>query len=227
MKYPQSIHFIRGSNDDLEISNSLGLADECKYKLCEDITKPDSVFQQLCEIFNYFPLAALIGNKILCVHSGIGPNINSLKDIATIKKPYNVYQSEIILDLLWSSPIEYVANDNYLGDNHTKELRKKFFDENLISEFLEKNNLSYLIRSHSILESGFEKLYNDKVFSIFSSSNYCEETNSAGIIMISKSSKIQPKILALEENYSSWFKSEKILERFPTSPKVKKTFNKK
>ena len=144
------------------------------------------------------------------------------EEIASIKKPYNVYKSDIILDLLWSSPIEYISNEKYLGDNFTKELRSRFFDEKTINDFLEKNNLCYLIRTHSILESGFEKLYDDKVFSIFSSSNYCEEANSNGIIMINKASKIQPKILTLEENFSSWFKSEKILKKFPTSPRVNK-----
>lgn len=176
----------------------------------------------LCEIFNYFPLAALIEKKILCVHSGIGKSIKTLDDIASIIKPYNPYKSEVILDLLWSSPVEFSKNVEYAGENFTKVLRTRTFDEEMINEFFEKNKISYLIRSHSILEAGFEKLYNDKVFSIFSSINYCDQENSAGIIMINKTSKIQPKILTSDVSYSSWFKSEKVFAKFPPSPKVPK-----
>ena len=45
---------------------------ECYKRLGEDIMEPNSVFQSLNKVFEYMPLAAVINDKILCVHSGIG-----------------------------------------------------------------------------------------------------------------------------------------------------------
>ena len=170
-------------------------------------------------MFNYLPLAALIENKIFCVHSGIGENVKSLDDIMSIKKPYSVYDSQVVLDLLWSVPEE--LKYEYTGNNFTTNVRKRFFNENLVGEFMKNNKVEYIIRSHDVLEHGFEKLYDGRVFSIYSALNYCGVyNNSAGIISINKTSKIQPKILTSEENFSIWNYAENNMQEFPPSPKV-------
>jgi len=210
---------LRGSTEELEISKFYGLGDECKDKFNEDIEDPNSVFRAICDLFNYLPLAALIENKIFCVHSGIGENVKTLEDIMSIKKPYSVYDNPVVLDLLWSTPEE--LKYDYLANNLTTNMRKRYFNENLVGEFMKNNKIDYIIRSHEVLEHGFEKLYDGKVVSIYSALNYCGiYTNSAGIISINKSSKIQPKILTSEENFSVWNYSENYIKDYPPSPKV-------
>ncbi|MFM1912846.1 MAG: hypothetical protein RIR51_684, partial [Bacteroidota bacterium] len=176
-------HILRGSTEDIEIAKIYGLGEECKEKFKENIEDPNSVFQAICDLFNYLPLAALIENKIFCVHSGIGENLKSLEDIMSIKKPYSINESQIILDILWSVPEEFKSE--YSGNNITTNLRKRYFNENLIGEFMKNNKIEYMIRSHDVLDHGFEKLYDGKVVSIYSALNYCGiYDNSAGIISI-------------------------------------------
>jgi len=49
-----------------------GMGDECIDKFNEDITDPNSIFVKINKIFEYMPLVALVEDRILCVHGGIG-----------------------------------------------------------------------------------------------------------------------------------------------------------
>ena len=39
------------------------------------------------KLFDWLPLAALVEDKILCLHGGIGANLNTLEDIENIRRP--------------------------------------------------------------------------------------------------------------------------------------------
>eukprot|EP00335_Anophryoides_haemophila_P000335 CAMPEP_0204821674 /NCGR_PEP_ID=MMETSP1018-20131115/49248_1 /ASSEMBLY_ACC=CAM_ASM_000518 /TAXON_ID=46462 /ORGANISM="Anophryoides haemophila, Strain AH6" /LENGTH=63 /DNA_ID=CAMNT_0051941045 /DNA_START=389 /DNA_END=580 /DNA_ORIENTATION=- len=58
-----------------------GLGDECAEKFNEDISDPNSIFSRLNRIFDYMPIAALVEERILCVHGGIGQTIRSVDEI--------------------------------------------------------------------------------------------------------------------------------------------------
>ena len=102
----------------------MGFADECRQKLGEDPDKPDSVFQQMCNLFEYLPIAASINDKIFCVHSGISENLK-IEDLNAIKKPYKTNSSKIISEALWSQPNIY--KEEYLANNYTTQFRKMSF----------------------------------------------------------------------------------------------------
>jgi len=44
------------------------------------------------KLFTFLPLAALVNNEILCVHSGIGVALNYLNDIENLKRPIEIKQ---------------------------------------------------------------------------------------------------------------------------------------
>nr|GMD69599.1 serine/threonine-protein phosphatase BSL3 isoform X2 [Ipomoea batatas] len=53
-------------------------------------------------LFNWLPLAALIENKIICMHGGIGRSINHVEQIENIQRPITMEAGSIVLmDLLW------------------------------------------------------------------------------------------------------------------------------
>ena len=169
-------------------------------------------------MFEYLPLAATVNNKIFCVHSGIGENIKYLDDIINIKKPISVYDNQKVIDLLWNCPLGNIVKDDYSGNNITTQLRKRYFSEEMALDFIKNNNLDLIIRSKDIVEKGFEKLFNNRVVTISSSTNYCNShNNDGGIIFVKKNLEVQPKILASMDNLSVWMDIKD--NKFPITPK--------
>ena len=54
------------------------------------------------QLFNHLPLAALIENKIICMHGGIGRSISTVEQIEKIERPITMDAGSLVLmDLLW------------------------------------------------------------------------------------------------------------------------------
>ena len=52
------------------------------------------------------PLAALVDEKIMCMHGGISKSMKEFKDIENLPKPTDVPDSGLVADLLWNDPDE-------------------------------------------------------------------------------------------------------------------------
>ena len=50
------------------------------------------------------PVAALIEDKILCMHGGLSKDMTSLDQIKSIQRPAKIPETGILCDLLWSDP---------------------------------------------------------------------------------------------------------------------------
>jgi protein phosphatase len=72
LKFPDHMYLLRSHHEDLKINKIWGFGDECVLKFGEDLNDPNSVFQKINKVFEYLPLAALVDEKILCLHGGIG-----------------------------------------------------------------------------------------------------------------------------------------------------------
>lgn len=90
IKYPDKIHLLRGNHEDKWINNVFGFAEECGNRLGEDPSDPDSVFYRINDFFDWLPLSAVIEDKIICLHGGIGSTLVDLKQIEEIQRPLEV-----------------------------------------------------------------------------------------------------------------------------------------
>ena len=79
-----------------------GFFDECHRR-----SKVKS-WRNLTDFFNTLPLAAVIGNRVFCVHGGLSPFLTSLDDISSIKRPLHIGKNGLDADLLWSDPSDKV-----------------------------------------------------------------------------------------------------------------------
>ena len=216
IKYNGHFHLLRGNQEDIEISKLYGLADECKEKLKEDINQPNSIFQQLCDLFEYLPLAAVINNQIFCAHSGISKNGLYLKEIQRLTFPIKIKSCQIAKDLLWNTPNIY-ENTNF-NKLFPIEYKPEQFNANSLDTLFNNNKLKLMIRSHDVCQKGIGNCFGDRIITIFSSTNYCGVYQNAGaIIFIKKSYEIQPKILTCEENIAVW-QNDWSKTNYPPSP---------
>jgi len=55
-------------------------------------------------LFNHLPVAAVVDDRILCMHGGLSPDLRNLTQIAKLNRPSEIPESGVLCDLLWSDP---------------------------------------------------------------------------------------------------------------------------
>ncbi|XP_059628557.1 serine/threonine-protein phosphatase PP1-like [Cornus florida] len=172
IKYPRKFFLLRGNHECASINRVYGFYDECKRRFNVRLWK---VFT---DCFNCLPVAALIDEKILCMHGGLSPELHSLDQIRNLQRPTDVPESGLLCDLLWSDPSKDVQGwgNNDRGVSFT-------FDADKVTEFLQKHDLDLICRAHQVVEDGYEFFANRQLITIFSAPNYCGEFDNAGAMM--------------------------------------------
>ena len=100
VEHPNSVHLIRGNHEAEDINALFGFRSECIERLGE--AEGLETWQMLNNVFNWLPLAALIEDKILCMHGGIGRDIHTIEDIARLQRPLTMEKGgQTLMDLLW------------------------------------------------------------------------------------------------------------------------------
>ena len=98
VQYPENFFILRGNHESAGINRIYGFYDECKRRFSIKLWK---IFS---DVFNCLPAVALIDEKILCMHGGLSPELESLQQIADIQRPCDVPDAGLLCDLLWSDP---------------------------------------------------------------------------------------------------------------------------
>ncbi|PSR92875.1 Serine/threonine-protein like [Actinidia chinensis var. chinensis] len=172
IKYPDNFFILRGNHECASVNRLYGFYDECKrrfnVKLWKDFT----------DCFNCLPVAALIDEKILCMHGGISPDLHDLDQIRNLQRPADVPETGLQCDLLWSDPSKDVKGwgMNDRGISCT-------FGPDKVAEFLKKHDLDLICRAHQVVEDGYEFFAGRRLVTIFSAPNYCGEFDNAGAMM--------------------------------------------
>lgn len=172
IKYPENFFLLRGNHECASVNRIYGFYDECKRRFNVRLWK---VFT---DSFNCLPVAALIDEKILCMHGGLSPDLQHLDQIRNLQRPTDVPESGLLCDLLWSDPSKDVKGwgMNDRGVSHT-------FGPDKVTEFLQKLDLDLICRAHQVVEDGYEFFADRQLVTIFSAPNYCGGFDNAGAMM--------------------------------------------
>ena len=103
IKYPENFFMLRGNHECASINRIYGFYDECKRRFNIKLWKT------FTDCFNCLPVAAVIDDKIFCMHGGLSPELNSLEQVKKIMRPTDVPDTGLLCDLLWSDPDKEVA----------------------------------------------------------------------------------------------------------------------
>jgi serine/threonine-protein phosphatase PP1 catalytic subunit len=84
VKYPENFFMLRGNHECAPINRLFGFYDECKrrYNI--------KVWNSFTDVFNCLPIAAIIDDKIFCIHGGLSPDLKSIEQIRKIIRPTSV-----------------------------------------------------------------------------------------------------------------------------------------
>ena len=173
--YPDQIYLLRG-NHEFEFLNSL-----YGFKAETLATYNQELYDAINHAFSYMPFAAVLGNHSFCVHGGLSPLLQTPDDINSLERPIKTCDENSLLnDLIWSDPsvqedVKFIESPRGKGT---------LFGLQAVDEFLEKNQFKHIIRAHQRVANGIEKLFGDKVFTVFSSSCDTEFPNKCGILFV-------------------------------------------
>ncbi|KAL3499366.1 hypothetical protein ACH5RR_038459 [Cinchona calisaya] len=172
IKHPKNFFLLWGNHECASVNRIYGFYDECKRRFHVRLGK---IFM---DCFNCLSVAALIDEKILCMHDGLSPDLHNLDQIRNLQCPADLPETALLSDLLYSDPSKdakgWGMNDR--GVSYT-------FGADKVSEFLQKHDLDLICCAHQVVEDGYEFFVDRQLVTIFSAPNYCGEFDNAGDMM--------------------------------------------
>eukprot|EP01130_Rhizamoeba_saxonica_P013690 TRINITY_DN5866_c0_g1_i1.p1 TRINITY_DN5866_c0_g1~~TRINITY_DN5866_c0_g1_i1.p1 ORF type:complete len:770 (+),score=155.00 TRINITY_DN5866_c0_g1_i1:30-2339(+) len=178
--------FINRGNHEIRRMNE-------KYSFLDQVldTYNFELFDAIVYSFDWLPLSSLIDERVLVLHGGlfeyddvtIYELANSLEKERGKNPPRRkntrTREERLVDNLLWSDPEETV---DYWEENARGA--GILFGELLTKEFNRKNHIEFVVRSHQLVEDGYEVLFDGNLITIFSASNYTGKNDNYGAVLI-------------------------------------------
>ena len=176
VKFKNNFFLLRGNHECSYINRIYGFYDECleHYSI--------TIWRVMSDVFKCMPIAAVIDDKIFCIHGGLSPDLNGLDDIRRLARPMEVPDEGLLCDLLWSDPNPDKSADHFEPNERGTSV---MYSLEAVDEFLEKNDFDLICRAHQIVGEGYEFPFptSQSLVTIFSAPNYCYEFNNKGAIL--------------------------------------------
>eukprot|EP00099_Drosophila_melanogaster_P015816 NP_524707.1 protein phosphatase D5 [Drosophila melanogaster] len=173
LRYPETFFLLRGNHESADLNRVYGFFDECKRRYSIKL------WRSFVDCYDCMPVAAIIADRIFCVHGGLSPDLNNLDDIRRLNRPTDVPSDGLLCDLLWSDPDEttgtWASNDR--GVSFT-------FGANIVEGFLMQHKFNLIVRAHQVVEDGYEFFADRQLVTIFSAPNYCDIFDNCGAVLV-------------------------------------------
>ncbi|VDO28002.1 unnamed protein product [Onchocerca flexuosa] len=208
--YPKRIFLLRGNHEFASVNREYGFYDELAARF--SVGQAMRLWKEFNDLFSIFPFSALIKNKILCMHGGLSPHLESLNDIRNIKMPVmEAFPDTLEQDLVWSDP---KLDMRGYEPNKLRNVSIAF-GEDIVYKTCKRLNLDLIIRAHQVMENGYGFFAGRKLITVFSAPLYAELNNKGAVIRISADMVISYVILnpvsqktAGKENFQRSFKDD-------------------
>eukprot|EP00672_Neobodo_designis_P006497 CAMPEP_0174877932 /NCGR_PEP_ID=MMETSP1114-20130205/82503_1 /TAXON_ID=312471 /ORGANISM="Neobodo designis, Strain CCAP 1951/1" /LENGTH=388 /DNA_ID=CAMNT_0016113319 /DNA_START=506 /DNA_END=1672 /DNA_ORIENTATION=+ len=170
--YPKDIHLLRGNHECASINKMYGFYDDVKRRYNVRL------FKAFVGVFDCMPVAASVGEKILCMHGGLSPELDDLAKIDQIERPLDVPEQGLLCDLLWADPDEGV--EGFLESDRGVSY---LFGEDVVTDFLDLHGYDLVVRAHQVVEKGYSFFSERQLVTLFSAPSYCGEFDNAAAVM--------------------------------------------
>ena len=162
---PESIFLNRGNHELPEMNAYYGFRKELNN---------DTLWSHFNQVFEQLPIAHVINDDVFVVHGGIP------REFVNVTK--NFSHSEHVGEFLWNDPIDKDGiHTNPRGPGTYR------FGPDITRKFLTKNNLKLIIRSHEMVDEGFEWSQNKQCLTVFSAPYYAGHFKNKGGIVVLRS----------------------------------------
>uniref|UniRef100_A0A1I8EEX7 Serine/threonine-protein phosphatase n=1 Tax=Wuchereria bancrofti TaxID=6293 RepID=A0A1I8EEX7_WUCBA len=225
--YPKRIFLLRGNHEFASVNREYGFYDELAARFSVAALIPGQamrLWKEFNDLFSIFPFSALIKNRILCMHGGLSPHLESLNDIRNVidhlyilsSKPIKmpvmeVFPDTLEQDLVWSDPKLDIKG---YEPNKLRNVSVAF-GEDIVYKTCKRLNLDLIIRAHQVMENGYGFFAGRKLVTIFSAPLYAELNNKGAVIRINAEMVISYVLLnpvsqttAGKDNFQRSFKDD-------------------
>ncbi|KAK7082078.1 Serine/threonine-protein phosphatase 2A catalytic subunit beta isoform, partial [Halocaridina rubra] len=181
LKYPQRVTLLRGNHECRQSTQVYGFYDECL-----GIYHNSEAWSYFMNVFDCLPLTALVDNKILCMHGGLSPSLDSVDHIRVLDRLQELPDEGAMCDLLWSDPDE----EKNMGWSISARGAGYLWGPDVSHDYTFSNNLECVSRAHQMQNDGYTWCHDEKVVTIFSAPNYCYRCgNLAGYMVVQNGEK--------------------------------------
>lgn len=124
------------------------------------------------------PLCGLIGSRILCMHGGLSPHLQSLDQLRQLPRPQDPPNPSIGIDLLWADPDQWVKGwqANTRGVSYV-------FGQDVVADLCSRLDIDLVARAHQVVQDGYEFFASKKMVTIFSAPHYCGQFDNSAATM--------------------------------------------
>lgn len=122
-------------------------------------------------------LAALVQEKIFCVHGGLSPDISQIDEIRAIDRKQEVPHEGGMCDLMWSDP------DDSMNWKPSPRGAGYLFGEDIVEKWNRENNVSLIARAHQLVMEGYKQMFNNTLVTVWSAPNYCYRCGNVASIL--------------------------------------------
>jgi len=171
--YPDCIYLLRGNHECASINRIYGFFDEVKRRFSV------KMWRRFVDMFDCMPCSAIVSDRIMCMHGGLSPELETLDLINNIKRPTDIPDFGLLCDLLWADPDCDIASWG-VNDRGVSYV----FGEDIIKRFCKKHGIDLICRAHQVVEDGYEFMASRQLVTLFSAANYCGEFDNAGGVMV-------------------------------------------
>lgn len=202
MLYPKRVHIIRGNHECASVSRFYGFYGEILKKCIGG--EVDNIYDNICQTFSHLPIVCIIKNKknmyrICCVHGCVDQNTN-----LTIIE-YGNHAKENFTHECWNDPHPECVYNKLVEDEPSARGIGTYVSHNSILEWMKKNYINCIIRSHEVIEKGFFLPFGEKthLIHIFSQPNYCNITDNKASFAIINDAFTKCTFYVFDHNYEN------------------------
>ncbi|RTE80655.1 hypothetical protein BHE90_004858 [Fusarium euwallaceae] len=145
IKYPENFFLLRGNHEAASVNRDYGFYSECEQRYSI------SLWKDFVDMFNYMPLAAIVSDKVLCVHGGLSPDLLSMEQIREIERPIDIPDTGLVCDLVWS---DYDAD--IVGWSESERGVSFTFGPDVVRRFLAKWDMDLIVRGSQVVDEGYQ-----------------------------------------------------------------------
>jgi diadenosine tetraphosphatase ApaH/serine/threonine PP2A family protein phosphatase len=174
LKYPDSIHLLRGNHECRAVNRIYGFYDDIL-----GIYGHSGVWSLCNDVFDLLPMASVVSNSIFSVHGGLSPEVTRIEQISLFNRQAELAPTGALCDLCWSDPDSIVGwYANPRGAGHV-------FGEDPVKDFCRNNRLKLITRAHQLAMEGYESFFDDLLMTVWSAPNYMYRSrNKAAVLAV-------------------------------------------